>query len=276
MLSILTLVENTCPPGAKLETENGLSVLIEYGGRRILFDCGQGGKFLENARSLGADPRADLVILSHGHYDHVDGFPDYLAEYGDFDLYLGENFFQDRWAAEPGGLRYLGPRFTPTLLEDRKDLRVHTVTEDVTELLPGAWLVKGFPRLCPLERPPERLRLRFPDGSLGPDAFEDEVCLVFETSLGLVVILGCAHPGIVNMLSAVAGRFPGRRIHAVLGGAHFRDASKAQIENALRYLYDLGVELLGLCHCTGDLTHWADPERIRYARFQTGTAWSFD
>lgn len=269
MLKITTLMENE--KGAEgLTCENGLSLYLQKEGLNLLFDCGQTPAFLNNAKALGVTPKADIVVLSHGHFDHANGFPAYLERFSDFDLYLGDGFYQERRSVEPDKIRDLSACFKADLLKD-KNVRVHTVTENKTKIADGVWLVKNFDQTCPLETFPKRMQIVIDSGDFAQDTFPDEICLVLESEKGLIVVVGCSHPGIVNMLKTIEQRFDNQKIYAVIGGTHFRDASPEQIQNAIAYLYEIGVEILGLSHCSGDISPYLTEGKAQYFRFTAGT-----
>ena len=90
---VTALMENMAGRG-ELACEHGLSLLVEYRGKRVLMDCGQSGLFLENARALGISLEGlDAVVLSHSHYDHALGYPELVKE------------------GLAGGMLYTGPGF---------------------------------------------------------------------------------------------------------------------------------------------------------------------
>ena len=122
--------------------------------------------------------------------------------------------------------------------------------EGVAEILPGIHVVSGFPRIEPMETIPERF-LRLTESGLVPDDFGDELCVALETGEGIVVLVGCAHPGIINMVRHVNAVL-GMPVRAVLGGIHLSEADPARIRYTVDTLEKMGVALLGLSHCSGD------------------------
>ena len=253
MTRITTLVENR--PGAhrSLATEHGLSMLVEHDGHTLLFDTGQSGGLVHNARLLRIDLSAvEAVVLSHGHYDHTNGLP-YLVEAGvtGFDLYVGRSFFDPKFSTDGYAQTYLGPSWDRTWCTGHAR-SLHELDDPVRELVPGVHAIGSFERTHDCEGPNPRFVVqRAPAAAVEVDDFRDEVSLAVETPKGLVVLVGCSHPGIMNMLDTVRWRFD-TPIHAVLGGTHLVEAHGERLEEALAYLTDDTIPLLGLSHCTGD------------------------
>ena len=90
------------------------------------------------------------------------------------------------------------------------------------------------------------------DEGIVADDFADEICLVMETAKGLVVLVGCSHPGILNMISTIHERLH-KPIYGVIGGTHLMEADEERIAKTLKELKGLGICIAGLCHCSGDL-----------------------
>lgn len=249
MLRIVTLVENEPGEHHALKAEHGLSFYLEAAGHRLLFDTGQSAAFLENARRLNLDlARVEHVVLSHGHYDHSGGIRPLLAVNRGFRLVVGRGFFTPKYATDGVSHEFLGNDF------GEGDLRQHGVSWKVLaggkeEIVPGVFAVHGFPRVHADETINPRF-VRRCNGRFEPDPFEDEILLVIETSRGSVVLLGCSHPGVKNMLEAVRRLFPGP-LYAVLGGTHLVEASDGAIAHTLAYLQQARVEVIGVSHCTG-------------------------
>ena len=249
-MKITTLMDNLPSENKALINEHGLSVLIERGGRRVLFDCGQGGNTWRNAHRLGIDVNhIDAVVLSHSHYDHAAGFRD-LLEGGTSAslLYTGGHFFEPKFAFD--GLKYtdLSCGFDEEFL--MKNGISHNVCAEVTELMPGAWLVGSFPRQHAFETIPERF-VRQTENGMVRDDFGDEICLALDTPQGLVVQVGCSHPGILNMIETVHRRLD-RPVYAVFGGTHLVEADEARVRQTVEELRGMGLKVLGLSHCSGE------------------------
>ena len=117
------------------------------------------------------------------------------------------------------------------------------LTEDV-------FLLSGFTQRYPFETIPERFKLRDGDG-WRPDCFDDEICLVHQLKDGLFVLVGCSHPGILNILSTVEDWFH-QPILGVAGGTHLMEADEARIRKTLDVMKGFGMKFIGFNHCTGE------------------------
>lgn len=249
MVRIVTLVDNEEGEHHALRAEHGLAFYIEANGHRLLFDTGQSSAFLENARRLRIDlARVDHVVLSHGHYDHSGGMRALLALTSRFRLITGRGFFTPKYASDGVAYEFLGNDFDEGELQ-KNGVAWKVVAGETEEIVPGVYAVAGFPRVHADERINSRFVLRR-NGRFEPDPFEDEILLAIETSRGLVVLLGCSHPGVKNMLDAVRQRFA-QPLYAVLGGTHLVESSDGGIADTLAYLKRAGVAVLGVSHCTG-------------------------
>ena len=250
MLRITALMDNKLTANRELTAEHGLSLLLRYNGRRILFDCGASGSFLHNAQALGENLcRLDAVILSHSHYDHAAGFRA-LAEagLGGSILFTGPHFFEPKISRSGDGFLDRSAGFDREFLRAKGVCHREVILHD--EIFPGVHLIGGFPSEHPLEQIPEKFCRITPEGCRQDD-FADEICMALEVSGGLAVLVGCAHPGIVNMLRHVNTTL-GMPVRAVFGGTHLADADDARLRYTVDSLQHLGVEIIGFSHCSGE------------------------
>jgi len=247
-MKITTLLENTaCRDG--ITAAHGLSLFIETPRHRILFDMGPGSAVLDNAGTLGIDlSRVDTAVLSHGHYDHGGGLSAFCAVNHHAEIYLHRAAFGRYYAAEPGAdPRYIGLdqsldrgrfRFADSRLDIDPELTLFSAVPDVFGALSASAL----------------LREQTEDG-FRPDVFAHEQNLLISAEGKTVLVAGCAHRGIVNIVDRAREILNGRPIDAVFGGFHFfqlpdNDLSDALIDATGRALLD-GETQYYTGHCTG-------------------------
>ena len=247
---LTTLVENTVATSFGLLAEHGQSILIEGEGRMILFDTGQGGALLNNAEKLEKDlSKVDTVVLSHGHYDHTLGLAKLLDVTTDFELIVHPDAFAPKVAIMPGPqFRPIGMALTRDDLEKR-GVRLRIV-EEPTEVAPGIMTSGVIPMNTDFESIEPILMVQS-NGDHKPDPLADDLSLFVDTDKGLVVILGCAHRGVINILNQARAVMGDGDVFAVIGGLHLVRAQNAQIQRTIEELNRFGVRKIGASHCTG-------------------------
>ena len=249
MLQITALMDNQLTGRKDLLCEHGLSLHVVSEGKAILFDCGSSEKMLYNAKKLGIDlGKLDAVVLSHAHYDHAGGFRFLAEQYPVGRVYTGPGFFEPKYARSDNCERNLSAGFDEDFLN--KQGIAHNTVDGVAEILPGIYAISGFPRREPMETIPDRF-LRLTRAGFVPDDFRDELCLALKADEGIVLLVGCAHPGILNMTRHVQSLL-GKPIRAVLGGTHLVEADTPRVQRTVEELGRMGVTLLGLSHCSGE------------------------
>ena len=251
-IRITTLIENTSGEHLGLETEHGISFLIEVNGKSYIFDTGQSGSIVKNAGKMGLDlTKVEKIILSHGHYDHSGGLLPLLdsgAGPSGAELIVHKDFFVPKYGIEGARTEFLGNDFTPEDLRSR-GFDIKQISSDLQALGDGIHVVSNFDRTHQQEKINERFVL-LKDGVLEVDDFGDEIMLAIETPKGLVLIAGCSHPGIMNMIDTVKKRL-GTGIYAVIGGTHLVEADDDYLNAAVEFFNELDCELIGVSHCTG-------------------------
>ncbi len=249
-IKIVTVMDNLASEQKALHAEHGLSFYVETEEVRILFDFGAGSHALENAKKLGIRlDQVEYALCSHGHYDHAGGYPWFVQAGLSCSLVTGKGFFDEKYALGAAKATYLGNGFSREYLEEK---RIHHLEcENVLSLADHCWVVGAFRRKWDFETIPERFVIRDRQG-FRQDLFEDEVCLVLEEKEELAVILGCSHPGVLNILEHVQEQFH-KPVRVVVGGTHLIEADRERIGKTLAVMKDLGIRILGFNHCSGTL-----------------------
>lgn len=251
-IQITTLVENSPGEHLGLVTEHGLSFFIQTDTCSLIFDTGQSDALIRNAEKLEIDLfSADHLVLSHGHYDHSGGVRPLLKAGGTGfrpHCHIHRKFFGKKYGIAGERCEYLGSDFNRELIV-RRGCELHEHDQGLVELSEGIWIVGNFERTHPEELIHQRFAL-LEGEEMHPDSFEDEIMLVVDSPRGLVLIMGCSHPGIMNMIDTVRNRI-GKKIHAVIGGTHLVEAGSRQLDCAVDYLFKLECNAIGVSHCTG-------------------------
>ncbi len=253
-LKITTLIENMPDEEGKLAFEHGFSVFVEFEGKKILFDTGQSGAFVNNAKKLGINlSETDYVVLSHGHYDHTGGVPVLLKELSKkTPLYMGKEFFKSKYKLlEDGNYKYNGNPFLRKEIENKESpVELCFVEDEATWLTEHIVLLKNFQRVSGFEEVNPKFFLKSESG-YEQDFFVDEISLGILTEQELVLVAGCSHVGIVNMLEHVK-RVLNLPVAAVLGGTHLVEAEEERLAKTVEALKQHDVKTIAVSHCTGE------------------------
>jgi len=245
-ISITTLVENTAS-GAGLLAEHGLSFWIEYADKRILFDTGQSDILIQNAKVLGINlAEADAIILSHGHYDHTGGLTAVLDIAAKAKIYLHPAAIEPKFSKKNSGVELIGmPDSAQKTIRNRGVIR----TETPIQIFPGVTVTGQVPRINNFEDVGGAFFID--ENCQKPDELLDDQTLFIETSKGLVIVFGCAHAGVVNILHRIADLTEKKQFYAALGGMHLLRASNERIERTKIVFQDYDLKKIGPAHCTG-------------------------
>ncbi|KEI02415.1 MBL fold metallo-hydrolase [Clostridium botulinum] len=263
-MKITTIIENSLGDKKQLHNEHGLSFFIETNNGNILFDTGQSGDFIENANELDIDlNKTDYLVLSHAHYDHCGGVKRFLNSFNvNPKFYVSNKFFLNSnkyhysdgsenldFASNKAGYKYIGINFDEAFIKE-KNLDINYVKGDMIELMDKIKVFTNFERKYDFEKRNPNMMIKREEKYI-IDPFEDEIVLTIETEKGLLIVLGCSHPGILNIIDSIIRR-TGKNIYGILGGTHLVEADSNRIEKTIQVLKEKNIKLLGVSHCTGE------------------------
>jgi 7,8-dihydropterin-6-yl-methyl-4-(beta-D-ribofuranosyl)aminobenzene 5'-phosphate synthase len=259
-MRISVLTENHA--GSFTMAEHGLSYLIENEGERILFDTGQSDLFLKNAKTMNVSiDDIDIVVLSHGHYDHGNGLP-YLKGKS---LICHPGCFVKRYSSKDN--RYIGLKSTRDELQNSFNLRTSAEPVQISEKV---FFLGEIPRQADFES--QSTAFVFDDGT--SDFVKDDSALALILNEGLFVVTGCGHAGIVNTLEHARKVTGTGKIYGIMGGFHLKEIDHQTIET-IKYLKESQVKHVLPSHCTELPAMTAFYENFKIKQIKTGDILSF-
>lgn len=275
MLTLSVLMENAAASDGFV-CEHGLSFFLESDDAAILFDTGPSGAFLGNAARMGCDiAKATHIVLSHGHYDHTGGLGAALGHIrqagGGRNLppviaHPGVTAQRRRPLDSPLGAKDLG---IPA--DGRRELAAWPVTLAreplrITERIVFLGEIpRTRPELCALTGEAEQ------NGAYAKDMLPDDTALACITDKGLLIVAGCSHSGIVNIIEHAKKVTGVKEVRAVYGGLHCKDMTAAAIAETRKALSAENLEEIYACHCTGGILD-DFPGQLRLAAGKRHTA----
>lgn len=225
---------------ANFVTEHGLSLYIEDKNKNILFDTGQSGKFVSNAKKLNIDlSHLDIIVLSHGHYDHTGGLSHILKIKKNIPIIAHPYALKDKYSFKTQKMRFIGiPLKKKWNFEFTKKFRM--ISENVYFL-------------GEIEEKYKLPKTHFYMDKNGKvnDAFKDDTSLLIKGSKGISIVCGCCHKGLINTIESAKKHF-NMEIDKILGGFHLIDPKSKIVEDTIKYLKKLSFNFLGLSHCTSE------------------------
>ncbi|MFH2046152.1 MAG: MBL fold metallo-hydrolase [Pseudomonadota bacterium] len=248
-IKVTILVDNRAAEG--LLAEHGLSLWIETGKERILFDTGMGGALASNADTLGVDlGLTDILVLSHGHFDHTGGVCRVLENSQNVAVYCNPAVMKNRYVIRDGKARQIN------IQPDSMKAVLNLPPQNINWISQTLLINENIGIVCPIPRATsyEDTGGAFyldPQG-LYEDLIDDDLALWIKTKKGLVVFVGCCHSGLINILNHISRLNKGQKILSVIGGFHLLHADKKRIDMTISALQSFLPIDLHPCHCTGD------------------------
>ena len=258
--------------------EWGFSALIEADSNKILYDAGGHERtVLENAKELNIDlSNVPVLILSHWHDDHTLGWlplrntMDTVNRQAFAVTHVGYGFFYSRIAPHATTFKNMARNDSSNR---RNDSLLYIKTggkiiehSNFDEIFPGVYLTGPVPRQYPEKNYPAGVKIRDASGNLIEDNIPEDMALVISTDKGLVLLTGCGHAGIINILTYTENNLQHRPLFAAIGGFHLLQSTDEQIKWTADQLKASGIRYFMGAHCTGiepvyQIREWASLKR---------------
>ena len=253
-VEILNLYSNIALPNSNLIANHGQSFLLSIGKDKILMDVGASGKkLLHNMKQLNVNPDdISLLILSHGHYDHTGGLPEFLNARSDDNplKILAHPCVQ---AERRIKIAFFGIKSQFPELNDKQKAKIkfefETKPQNINKYIRTSGEITNFPYHRGLE---SKMQMKV-DGTFSTDLVPDDISIYIQSKSGQIILLGCAHAGILNICrnAKESSKSP---IKAILGGTHMVRYSEEQVlSTANSLINDFDNPDLYLNHCTDKL-----------------------
>ncbi len=255
-MKVQILVENRTGHPACM-AEFGLSVYIETGERKLLFDLGASDLFLHNAKGVRLDlEQVDTVVISHGHFDHTGGVPSFCKINRNAKIFLHEKALSEAYAMENGKMEE-EPCSILWTAQQREQVRDRLVYTAGAEWLTEDIVISGtIPGVNDSEIT-DIFYLKQKDGSLTEDPMDHEQFLAVRerdengVSRGIFVFSGCSHRGVIPCLNYAKTLYPGEKLLGFLAGMHLYNTDADKRKAILMRVAGEEMEYVLPVHCTG-------------------------
>ena len=255
-IKITILCENRAGLTKNIIGEHGFSALVEKDGEKILLDTGQGLGLKPNARALDIElSQVDTIVLSHGHYDHTGGLSQLLPFFKKTRIIAHPEVFGPKYSHIKENIskpfNYIGTPVSKDALEADPNCEL-ILQKNFQKISDGIFFSGQVPRVTDFEMNDKKLKLKQEKG-FSEDPLFDDTSLLIETGKGPVILTGCAHSGIVNVMKHFEKMTGHRQFHAVIGGTHLGFLnSEDQLEKTMEAFESYHLDLIAVSHCTGN------------------------
>ena len=233
--------------------EHGFACLVEREEEKYLFDTGPGMSLPINLKKLNKDLKGlDKVFLSHGHYDHTGGLLWVTEQLTRIEVIAHPEVFSRHMvmdsSAQESPPRYIGCPASKEELEGHG--AVFKFVDQTREVVPGIWFVTSIDR-TPDKTPKDKRLVVSEEDGFAMDPINDDASLLIETDGSPILLLGCAHAGVFNILDYVRKEMEITKLRAILGGTHLMFYGPDDLSRVMDEFERFSVELVGVSHCTG-------------------------
>lgn len=279
-MKLHVLVDNNTLIDRYFVGEPAVSYLIEEGDLRILFDVGYSDIFLQNARKMNQDLlQLDYLVLSHGHLDHTWGLEPLIRAYT-------EAAIEKTPCRKPMVITHPDtflPRHMPGFPELGSIISPETMARnfDLQLSQEPVWLNRRLVFLGEIERRTS-FESRHPIGTIcrgeteQDDFLAEDSALAYRAREGLVIITGCSHAGICNIIEQARRICQEERIVDIIGGLHLLEPTQEQLQGTLNYLHALQPQHVHACHCTDLASKIALSQVVNIEEIGVGTYLSYE
>lgn len=268
-MRVVTLLENESI-NDKYKSAHGLSLYIEHGSKKILFDIGPGNQYIKNAKKLGIHLEdVDYLIISHGHFDHGRGLSKFLRLNKKAEVFISKHAFQKHYKNKKGV-------YLPIGIRKPISTKRFIFIEDDFQIEKGIKIVADVTNLTQMI--PDNSLLKKTQGGFEMDDFEHEIYLVLYHNRARVLFSGCSHKGIENIIDSIEKKDK-RKFTAVVGGYHFSHYDSGNLRQSM-YLEQLATKFIEndnamyyTGHCTGNdaFIELKNTMKDQLVRIKTGT-----